>query len=86
MLNVHQGQSLAQRLLNSPSAATVDAPYRLARIVARVLLSKHLRQRRKWCNLARELGADAAIEERLVHQAIGWLKHGRHAETPRLPS
>lgn len=51
----------------------VTAPYRLARMVARVLVSTHLRQREKWCGLAECLAADPMVEERLVHQAIGWL-------------
>ncbi len=65
---------LAERLLRSPLAETVVAPYRLARIVARVLVSKHLRQRKKWCDLARSLASDPSVEQRLINQAIGWLK------------
>ena len=65
---------LAQRLLCSPLAETVVAPYRLARLVARVLVSEHLRQRRKWCDLALVLSADPAVERRLIDQAIRWLQ------------
>lgn len=61
---------LVQRLHAIPHADAVVFPYRLARLVARVLVSQRLRQRRKWCALARELAADPMVEKRLVHQAV----------------
>lgn len=61
---------LVQRLHAIPEADAVVFPYRLARLVARVLVSQRLRQRRKWCALARELAADAMVEKRLIHQAM----------------
>lgn len=51
-----------------------DMPYRLARLVARVLVSSHLRQRDKWCALAHALARDPSVEIRLILQAIGWLR------------
>jgi len=78
--------SLVQRLHAIPKADAVVFPYRLARLVARVLVSQRLRQRRKWCALARELAADPLVEKRLIHQALGAferrsriLKHSRAA-------
>lgn len=55
-------------------------PYRLARLVARVLVSSHLRQREKWCALAHALARDPSVESRLILQAIGWLRR-----TPAAP-
>lgn len=69
--------SLAAHLVCRAEEASPDAYYRLARIVARVLVSRRLRERRKWCDLARELAARPEVEERLVRQAISWL--GRRA-------
>jgi hypothetical protein len=66
--------TLAAQLLCSEPAQSVAGAYRLARIVARVLVSVRLRQRRKWCALAQGLSADASVEPRLVQQAIGWLE------------
>ncbi|MES2598531.1 MAG: hypothetical protein V4662_24565 [Verrucomicrobiota bacterium] len=66
--------ALAQRLFRIPEAEAVVFPYRLARLVARVLVSQRLRQRRKWCSLAQELARDPMVEERLVKQAMGWLE------------
>lgn len=57
-----------------PGAEAVVFPYRLARLVARVLVSRRLRQRRKWCSLAQDLARDPMVEERLVKQAIVWLE------------
>lgn len=71
---VAQPQELAERLRAAAERGDGDAYYRLARIVARVLVSKHLRQRRKWCALARSLSSGQAVEERLVLQAITWLQ------------
>lgn len=66
---------LGRRLRAAAEASRdVTAPYRLARLVARVLVSTHLRQREKWCGLAECLAADPMVEDRLVHQAIGWLR------------
>lgn len=61
---------LVQRLHAIPKADAVVFPYRLARLVARVLVSRRLRQRRKWCALARELAEDSMVERRLIHQAV----------------
>ncbi|MGV3662084.1 MAG: hypothetical protein ACO1TE_18000 [Prosthecobacter sp.] len=61
---------LVQRLHAIPKADAVVFPYRLARLVARVLVSQRLRQRRKWCALARELAADPMVEKRLIHQGM----------------
>ena len=71
----------ATHLLRRAETLSADAHYRLARIVARVLVSTRLRERRKWCDLARSLASSPAVEGRLVRQAIGWLQqrgHGRH--------
>lgn len=64
---------LAAQLLRRAEELSPDSHYRLARIVARVLVSKRLRERRKWCDLARGLAARPEVEERLVRQAIDWL-------------
>ncbi len=75
---------LAQRMLAAVDASgSVTAPYRLARMVARVLVSTRLRERRKWCALAADLAGDPAVEERLVHQAMGWLRRGRGGDIPK---
>ena len=67
---------LAERLLFSAEVGRADSYYRLARIVARVLVGRHLKQRRKWCDLARLLAADPGVEPRLVRQAMNWLTGG----------
>jgi len=77
---------LAERLLALSEVGAADAHYRLARIVARVLVSVHLRQRDKWCALARALAAQPAVEERLVLQAIGWLERGKEHPSPATSS
>jgi len=64
------GSDLAAHLLRQAESLAPDAHYRLARIVARVLVSRHLRERRKWCDLARGLARDHAVEDRLVRQAM----------------
>jgi hypothetical protein len=65
---------LALRLLRETEASdSVVAPYQLARMVARVLVSRHLRQRAKWCALAKTLAGHAMVEARLVRQAMNWL-------------
>jgi hypothetical protein len=75
---VMSSSNLAAHLLRRAEVLSPDSHYRLARIVARVLVSRHLRERRKWCDLARALAADEAVEERPVRQAIGSLnRHGR---------
>lgn len=66
--------SLAAHLVCQAEESSPDSYYRLARIVARVLLSQRLRERRKWCDLARELAARPEVEERLVRQAIPWFE------------
>ena len=68
---------LATRLVTAAACGRADAYYRLARIVARVLVSVRLRQREKWRSLARQLAADPGVEDRLVLQAIGWLRRGQ---------
>lgn len=68
---------LARQLLVHAETGRPDNPYRLARMVARVLVSERLKQRRKWCSLAKTLAEDPAVEQRLIHQALGWLRH-RH--------
>jgi len=68
---------LASRLVTAAACGRADAYYRLARIVARVLVSVKLRQREKWRSLARQLAAAPGVEERLVLQAIGWLRRGQ---------
>lgn len=69
--------ALAERLHAAAATGRADAYYRLARIVARVLVSVRLRRREKWCALARQLADNSFVEERLVLQAIGWLRRGR---------
>lgn len=68
---------LAERLLVRAETAAPDAYYRLARMVARVLVSRGLRRRKKWCDLAKALAAHPGVEERLVRQALGWLEKSR---------
>ena len=65
--------AIAQRLHAMPGAEAVVFPYRLARMVARVLVSRRLKERRKWCSLARTLARDPMVEDRLVVQAMNWL-------------
>jgi hypothetical protein len=67
---------LAERLLVLAEVGRADCYYRLARMVARVLTSRYLKQRRKWCGLARTLAAAPGVEERLVWQAMRWLEGG----------
>jgi hypothetical protein len=62
-----------ERLQRISAAGGLDTPQRLARLVARVLLSRRLKQRRKWCQVARIVAADPSVEDRLVQQAIRWL-------------
>ena len=52
----------------------VDTPYRKARIVARVLVSKRLKERRRWCDLAKQLVEDPSVENRLIGQAVRWFE------------
>lgn len=66
--------SLAVRLGDFAERGPGDAYYRLSRIVARVLVSRRLRQRKKWCDLARQLALNPGVEDRLVIQAMRWLK------------
>lgn len=70
---VVSSSDLAAHLPRRAEVLSPDSHYRLARIVARVLVGRHLRLRRKWCDLARALAADEAVENRLVRQAIGSL-------------
>lgn len=77
-----EDSQLAERLIAAAAVSDAAAPYRLARIVARVLVSSHLRQREKWCALARSLARDPSVEERLVHQAVGWLRRGQTSNPP----
>ncbi|MBE7493420.1 MAG: hypothetical protein HS117_00585 [Verrucomicrobiaceae bacterium] len=65
--------SLAERLVAFAERGPGDAYYRLSRVVARVLVSRRLRQRKKWCDLARQLSQNAGVEDRLVMQAMRWL-------------
>lgn len=67
------GYTLAARLVRRSGDLSPDAYYRLARIVARVLVSRNLRKRRKWCDLARDLAGFPEVEGRLVRQAISSL-------------
>ena len=71
---------LALHLLRATEASdSVVAPYQLARMVARVLVSRHLRQRVKWCALAKTLAGHEMVEARLVRQAMNWLtRRQRH--------
>lgn len=69
--------SLAARLGDVAERGPGDAYYRLARIVARVLVSRRLRQRKKWCDLARHLALNPGVEDRLVMQAMRWLGQGQ---------
>ena len=62
-----------ERLQRISAAGGLDTPQRLARLVARVLVSKRLKQRRKWCQVARTVAADPCVEDRLVRQAMRWL-------------
>ena len=79
---IAQPDELAARLRAAAERGDGDAFYRLARIVARVLVSKRLRQRRKWCSLARNLASGQAVEERLVLQAISWLRRRQAPASP----
>ena len=69
--------SLAESLLAAAAVGEPDAYYRLARMVARVLLGTRLRRRAKWCSLAQTLWADPGVEERLVLQSLRWLNYGQ---------
>jgi hypothetical protein len=69
--------SLAERLVAFAERGPGDAYYRLSRVVARVLVSSRLRQRKKWCDLARQLSQHAGVEDRLVMQAMRWLKQAQ---------
>lgn len=73
---------LARRLIAAAADSDAAAYYRLARMAARVLVSSHLRQREKWCALARSLARDPSVEKRLVHQAMGWLRRGQTSNPP----
>jgi Holliday junction resolvase-like predicted endonuclease len=61
------------RLQRISAAGELDTPQRLARLVARVLVSQRLKQRRKWCDVARSVAADPSVEDRLIQQAMHWL-------------
>lgn len=61
-----------ERLERISAAGALDTPQRLARLVARVLVSRRLKQRRKWCDVAKGLAADPCVEERLIRQAMRW--------------
>jgi len=74
------GSDLAAHLLRRAETLAPDSHYRLARMVARVLVSRHLRERRKWCDLARGLASDGGVEDRLVRQAMRSLARLRSAE------
>lgn len=65
--------ALAARLGDFAERGPGDAYYRLSRIVARVIVSRRLRQRKKWCDLARQLAQNPGVEDRLVMQAMRWL-------------
>lgn len=69
--------SLAGRLVAFAESGPGDAYYRLSRVVARVLVSRPLRQRKKWCDLARQLSQNAGVEDRLVMQAMRWLNQAQ---------
>ncbi|MDB6072639.1 MAG: hypothetical protein JWO89_279 [Verrucomicrobiaceae bacterium] len=69
-----QSPDLAASLCAAAERGRGDAYYRLARMVARVLVSVHLRQRKKWCSLAEKLASSGVAEERLVLQAMNWLQ------------
>lgn len=69
--------SLAERLVAFAERGPGDAYYRLSRIVARVLVSRRLRQRPKWCDLARQLSQHTGVEDRLVMQAMRWLNQAQ---------
>ena len=69
--------SLAERLVAFAERGPGDAYYRLSRVVARVLVSRRLRQRQKWCDLAHQLSQHAGVEDRLVMQAMRWLKQAQ---------
>ncbi len=62
-----------ERLQRVSAEGGLDTPQRLARLVARVLVSARLKQRRKWCDVARSVAADPSVEDRLVRQAMHWL-------------
>lgn len=76
-------QDLAASLCASAERGRGDAYYRLARIVARVLVSVHLRRRKKWCSLAEKLASSGAAEERLVLQAMDWLRQRQIASSTK---
>jgi len=65
---------LAEHLLVLAEVGRADSYYRLARMVVRVLTGRYLKQRRKWCALARSLAAAPGVEDRLVWQAMRWLE------------
>ena len=62
-----------ERLQKISAAGGLDTPQRLARSVARVIVTRRLKQRRKWCHVARNVAADPCVEDRLVRQAMRWL-------------
>ena len=77
------GNLLARQLLGHATAGRPDSAYRLARMVARVLVSERLKQRRKWCLLAQTLAGNPAVEQRLIHQALRWLRSSQSpTQTP----
>ena len=73
-VRARSGSDLAAHLLRQAEVLSPDAYYRLARMVARVLVSRRLRERRKWCEFAKHLSKDFGVEDRLVWQAISWLR------------
>lgn len=71
---------LLARLQRISAAGGLDTPQRRARLVARVLVSRRLKQRRKWCHVARSVATDSCVEDRLVRQAMRRLsiEPGKH--------
>ena len=63
-----------------------DIDYRRARVIARVLTSRRLKERAKWCDLARALARDAGVTDRLLGQALHWfaMKARRNNKPPDL--
>lgn len=64
---------MLERLQRISAEGGLDTPQRRARLVARVVVSQRLKQRRKWCDVARSVAADQSVEARLVRQAMHWL-------------
>lgn len=80
-----ESAQVLERLRRFSAAGGLDTPQRLARLVARVLVSRRLKERRKWCAVARGVAADPCVEDRLVLQAMRWLSIPIERQTTSSP-